>query len=72
MTSRGLAWTGKGIAATTTRAPEVTSELLKERPPATSRWAVGNQPEVDPVSLVRFDQVLLTKAAVAQFEEILA
>ena len=27
---------------------------------------------VDPVSLVRFDQVLLTKAAVAQFEEILA
>jgi large subunit ribosomal protein L4 len=28
--------------------------------------------EVDPVSLVRFDNVLLTKAAVAQFEEILA
>ena len=27
--------------------------------------------EVDPVSLVRFDNVLLTKAAVAQFEEIL-
>jgi len=27
---------------------------------------------VDPVSLVRFDQVLLTRAAVAQFEEILA
>jgi large subunit ribosomal protein L4 len=28
--------------------------------------------EVDPVSLVRFDNVLLTKAAVAQFEEMLA
>jgi large subunit ribosomal protein L4 len=28
--------------------------------------------EVDPVSLVRFDHVLLTKAAVTQFEEILA
>ena len=28
--------------------------------------------EVDPVSLVRFDNVLLTKGAVAQFEEILA
>ncbi len=28
--------------------------------------------QVDPVSLVRFDNVLLTKAAVAQFEEILA
>jgi large subunit ribosomal protein L4 len=27
--------------------------------------------EVDPVSLVRFQNVLLTKAAVAQFEEIL-
>jgi large subunit ribosomal protein L4 len=27
--------------------------------------------EVDPVSLVRYDNVLLTKAAVAQFEEIL-
>jgi len=27
--------------------------------------------QVDPVSLVRFDNVLLTKAAVAQFEEIL-
>ena len=27
--------------------------------------------EVDPVSLVRFDNVLLTKAAVTQFEEIL-
>ena len=26
---------------------------------------------VDPVSLVRFENVLLTKAAVAQFEEIL-
>lgn len=28
--------------------------------------------EVDPVSLVRFDNVLVTKAAVAQFEEMLA
>ena len=28
--------------------------------------------EVDPVSLVRFDHVLLTRAAVTQFEEILA
>jgi large subunit ribosomal protein L4 len=28
--------------------------------------------EVDPVSLVRFDNVILTRAAVAQFEEILA
>ncbi len=28
--------------------------------------------EVDPVSLVRFDNVILTSAAVAQFEEILA
>jgi large subunit ribosomal protein L4 len=28
--------------------------------------------EVDPVSLVRFKHVLLTKAAVAQFEEALA
>ena len=28
--------------------------------------------QVDPVSLVRFDQILLTRAAVAQFEEILA
>jgi large subunit ribosomal protein L4 len=28
--------------------------------------------EVDPVSLVRFHNVLLTKAAVAQFEEMLA
>ena len=28
--------------------------------------------EVDPVSLVRFEHVLLTKAAVAQFEEMLA
>ena len=27
--------------------------------------------EVDPVSLVRFNNVLLTKAAVAQFEEML-
>ena len=27
--------------------------------------------EVDPVSLVRFEHVLLTKAAVAQFEEML-
>jgi large subunit ribosomal protein L4 len=27
--------------------------------------------EVDPVSLVRFENVLLTKAAVAQFEEML-
>ena len=27
--------------------------------------------EVDPVSLVRFQNVLLTKAAVAQFEEML-
>jgi large subunit ribosomal protein L4 len=27
--------------------------------------------EVDPVSLVRFEQVLLTRAAVQQFEEIL-
>ena len=27
---------------------------------------------VDPLSLVRFENVLLTKAAVAQFEEILA
>ena len=27
--------------------------------------------EVDPVSLVRFENVLLTKAALAQFEEIL-
>jgi large subunit ribosomal protein L4 len=28
--------------------------------------------EVDPVSLVRFDHVLLTRASVTQFEEILA
>ena len=28
--------------------------------------------EIDPVSLVRFNHVLLTKAAVAQFEEMLA
>jgi len=28
--------------------------------------------EVDPVSLVRFENVLLTRAAVTQFEEILA
>ena len=28
--------------------------------------------EVDPVSLVRFENVVLTKAALAQFEEILA
>jgi large subunit ribosomal protein L4 len=27
--------------------------------------------EVDPVSLIRFENVLLTKAALAQFEEIL-
>jgi len=28
--------------------------------------------EVDPVTLVRFQHVLLTKAAVAQFEELLS